>query len=104
MKAAKEKGKTTSGWLIIKLNDFFLNKNKEILSSKKLFEEGNHQPRVLYSEEILCKKEGEAKTCSGKQKPRENSSRTDFYSKGKRNMFQISSGSGVGNTREQEKW
>lgn len=71
-----------------------------MLSSKKLLEEGNHQPRILYSEEILCKKEGEAKTCSGKQKPRE----TDFYSKGKRNMFQISPGSGIGNTREQEKW
>lgn len=36
-----------------------------MLSSKKLSEEANHQPRILYPEEILLKKEDEAKTCSG---------------------------------------
>ena len=38
-----------------------------MLSLKKLSEEANHQPRILYPEDILLKKEGEAKTRSGAQ-------------------------------------
>lgn len=39
-----------------------------MLSLKKLSKEESSQPRVLYPEEILFKKESEAKTYSGKQK------------------------------------
>lgn len=66
-----------------------------MLSSKKLSEEANHQPRILYLEEIRCKKEGEAKTCSGTQNLERAPYEQTCFQKGKRNMFQISSGSGM---------
>lgn len=75
-----------------------------MLSSKKLSEEANHQPEILYPEEILLKKEGEAKTCSGTQNLERILHEQTSIQKIKGICSQISSGSSIGNTREQEKW
>ena len=78
-------------WMIFK-QDWWNPKNKGKLSSKEFSEEENYQPKILYPGKILFKKEGEAKSCSGKQKLK-SSSLTDFneriHLKGKRNTSSV---------------